>query len=182
MSNCYHPELKIAFVHVPKCAGTSISRELLNHGFVSAEDNLWYDYSFQQLENKINVNEYTIVSTVRHPVSWMISGYKFCNYFGWSFAEHLQQVLNPKKRTEPYYNDWYWHCAILPDQHFPERSKVFRVEELDSLKVWFENQLNTIINIPYINTTPGTINASARELELIKSFTEDYAQRWNYEY
>jgi hypothetical protein len=182
MSNCYHPELKIAFVHVPKCAGTSISRELMNHGFVSAEDNQWYDYSFQQLEKIIDVNDYTIVSTVRHPISWMISGYKFCNYFGWTFLQHIEQILNPIKRSEPYYRDWYWHCAILPDKHFPVHTKVFHVEHIDRLSEWFGNQLNTNINIPHINKTSGIVDVNVQELELIKRFTKEYAHHWNYEY
>ena len=183
MSNCYHPELKIAFVHVPKCAGTSISRELLNHGFLSVEDDRWYDYSFQQLENQIHdIDEYTIVATVRHPVTWMISGYKYCNYFNWTFEEHLQNVISPIERSESYYRDWYWHCAILPDRHFPSNSNVFYVEEIQKLSSWFENKLNTTINIPHVNATDGNIEVSDNELKLIKTFTKEYADRWKYEY
>jgi hypothetical protein len=183
MSNCYHPELKIAFVHVPKCAGTSISRELLNHGFISAEDDKWYDYSFQQLEKQIpNIDEYTIVATVRHPVTWMTSGYKFCNYFNWSFEEHLQNVISPTERPESYYQDWYWHCAILPDKHFPLHTTVFKIENLQSLIDWFQIQLNTTIKISHVNCTSGTLYIGDNELSLIKQFTKEYAERWNYDY
>lgn len=182
MSNCYHPELKIAFVHVPKCAGTSVSRELLNHGFLNAEDNVWYNRSIDQFKNKINIDEYTIVATVRNPVNWMTSGYRYCNYWNLTFEQHLRFVLNPKKRPDPFYKDWYWHCAILPDSHFPNTTKVFKVEELDRLNEWFEKQLNTTINIPYVNTTEGETVVSNTELDLIKQFTKEYADRWKYDY
>ena len=182
MSNVYHPELKIAYVHVPKCAGTSVSRELLNHGFVSAEDDKWYTNSYQQLENIPKINEYTIVATVRHPVAWMTSGYRYCNYWNLTFEQHLNLVLNPITQPEPFYKDWYWHCAILPDAHFPNTANVFKVEELDQLTHWFEQQLNTTINIPHVNTTEGETSVSSTELDLIKQFTKEYAERWNYDY
>ena len=106
MSNVYHPELKIAFIHVPKCAGTSISRELLNHGFVSAEDNNWYDTSYQQLAKRVpNIEDYTLVATVRNPVDWCVSGYKMCNYWNLTFEEHLKTCINPVWHDLNGYND-----------------------------------------------------------------------------
>jgi hypothetical protein len=183
MSNVYHSELKIAFLHVPKCAGTSISRELLKHGFVSAEDGQWYDTSYQQLQRKIkNIDEYTVISTIRNPVDWCVSGYKMCNYWDRSLEEHMLHCITPRWVSDDCYKDWYWHCAILPNTHIPKTSKVFKIEQLDKLKLWFEERLNTTLNIPWINQRTKTVPMTENELMLIKKFTRKYAERFNYDY
>lgn len=181
MSNVYHPELKIAFIHVPKCAGTSISRALMDHGFVSAEDNQWYDASYQQLARRVpNIQDYKLVATVRNPVDWCISGYKMCNYWNLTFEEHLKTCINPVWHNRPGYKDWYWHCAILPHVHITSNTNVFKVEQMDKLKSWFEEQLNTVLDIPWVNQKSDTVTVTDSELSLIEKFTNEYAKKYKY--
>ena len=196
MSTCYHPFRNIAYVHTPRCAGTNISRTLIcNNDFIDAEKQKWYRNAYEPLLNISNISEYTIIGVVRHPVTWLWSGYNFTyQYFELSLKEHLECVLNPWfllinhkiKYNLRAFNDWYWHSCILPDKHLPDNTKIFKFEKLNELEAyldiklydkeqWKNNQYNTMISPPLPQLTD-------EEKKLIKQIAGEYAEKWNYEF
>lgn len=185
MSNCYHPELKIAFVHTPKCAGTSISRVLIDNGFISAEDDKWYNRSYDQLCDIPNIDEYHIFTVIRNPVTWATSGYKFCNYWKLSFEQHMQSLIAPwnviKDADLNALKTWYWHCVLPPDHHFPHNINVFKMEEMNKVDEFISDLLGKEINTPVVNKTNGNVDISDAAYSLIEDHLGDYARRWKYE-
>jgi len=198
MTTCYHPERKIGYIHTPRCAGTNISRTLITiNGFIRVDyDEDWPVTAYEPLLEISNISEYTLISVVRHPVTWLWSGYNYCNrYWSITFEKHLECIINPWLLLSAKHKDkdlmkkflgWYWHCCILPDKHLPDRTKIFKFEKLDQL----ENFLNIkIYNKEQWKDDSNNTTISPRlplftdyEKNLIKQITNSYAEKWDYEF
>jgi hypothetical protein len=194
MSNCYHPELKLAFVHTPKCGGTAISRSLVyDHGFVNVEDGLWYDSSYDQLVKHVSdIEQYQIFTTIRNPVDWVISGYNYCNFYDLTFSEHVAAIIEPwtliNKHNDAEYQSsllhWYWHCALQPPHHFPYHSVVFKLENISDLEMWLtqklDNQVKFDNSINKSHTKAPVITES--DIHSVHSWCEEYIIKYEYNF
>jgi len=107
---------KLVFVHIPKCAGTSIKKSLKDYQLRLKPESLYYSYrmheSLFEIENwfldkwgRERWDQSTIFSTIRHPIERIVSWWKFhktitmMNYRVWKAAEHLPDArtleINP---------------------------------------------------------------------------------------
>jgi len=179
---------KLGFIHIPKCAGSSVRNYLHKIG---KWEELSFDYATYASQPFENLNEIDkLFTVVRHPLSWVISGFKFFkqrNQLSLSFEEHVDKMI-----AEHTLNlndadfDWFWHCKVLPDAHIGNfNPKVFKVEEINKLPVylsqWFPNA-NTI-NIDIENKTMHEkIFIEKHTLEKIKKYTGAYADKFEYEF
>ena len=145
-------EKKLIHNFTPKCGSSSISLWLSNFG-------QWENYNL----NKNNIpNDYTVFSTVRNPIDWVISGFKMWKKKGvwFQFTQHLEFINNPYVFINNIdnkfdYSDWWYHCGITPDQHLVKNQKVFKIENIDKLQEWFAEFYPAAdkVEIPKINTT-----------------------------
>ena len=186
MSSCINYEEKIIFIHTPRCAGSSISRALCDQtGFkkIERKSNKYYKSAYEEIQKLIDVevSNYKFFSIVRHPLSWLWSGYNFCNYYNLSFDSHLIAIANKTKFFDYKFKHWFWHCCILPDKHFPKSTMVFKYEELDKLKNFFNLDLTWYND--HTGWTKPFNNADFdmdKILTLVNKISNNYSVRWNY--
>ena len=132
---------KAKLIHnfTPKCAGSSVSAYLCE---IAPSD--WEEFpKINYLTDSKDIPDgYTIISTIRHPIPWMISGYRMQRQKGhiqMNFEEYCIWVA--KGPSERYYNkhpaqfdDIWWHCGLLPDYHLVPGQKVFKLENIKELQ------------------------------------------------
>ena len=91
---------KFIFLHIPKCAGTSIGREL-NAKFNKDEVYEGFKIHHDDLDEKI-LNEYFVFTIIRNPWDRLFSQYK---YRPWLNSEDFDStVFNLEEKFEKHYN------------------------------------------------------------------------------
>ena len=178
---------RLGYIHIPKCAGNSIAFYLHNLGEWHAIDDNLKSFAAEPFNR---FKTYRLFTVVRHPVSWILSGYKFYKQrrnYNLSFSEHVDRVVTDYTPTVYDENfDWYWHCKILPDAHIGHyKPKVFKLEQLDELKPylnqWFPNANK--FSIGFENATrPEQIEIKKHTMQKIKKYTGSYADKYEYEF
>lgn len=177
--NLINHRLKLGFIHIPKCGGCSVTRYL--HKLSNDWESLDPNEKAYAAEPFTDYNDYQLFTTVRHPVTWILSGYKFMKQrYGVEgcFDTHLDRILHNT------YNDldWRWHCSILPSMHIGNFSpKVFKLEEISKLELWANTRFSCDAKIESENATEKEdITVSNQHLEKIKIIASKYANEYNY--
>lgn len=182
----------LGYIAIPKCASTSVNGYLWKlkgwkSFFISKHRRLPataaepFKYESPDLE---------LFTVVRHPLSWIQSGYlmmkqKFhCDISFDLHVEHLLAGTNPIENIR-LQDTWRWHCSLLPDAHIGSfKPRIFRVEQLDDLHAWITAKFPKAADrpIPASNTSktePIEISPSTRER--ILQFAGSYAHKFGYE-
>lgn len=177
----------LGFIHIPKCAGCSVAEYLHKIGRWHPIDDNSKTFAAEPF---IKFKTYTLFTVVRHPITWLLSGYKFYKQrrsYDLTFDEHIDSLMNnsvPDVSDEKF--DWYWHCKLLPDGHIGNlHVTVCKLEEIDKLRnylfKWFPKALD--FEIPITNTTDYEyVDISQKTLNKIKNLTGSYARRFDYEF
>ena len=151
--NLINHRLKLGFIHIPKCGGCSITRYL--HRLSNHWESLDPNEKAYAAEPFIDYKDYQLFTTVRHPVTWILSGYKF--------MKQRYSVEGPIGNFKP---------------------KVFKLEETYKLKSWltryFHNSIEAKLE-PENVTEKEDIAVSGQHLEKIKTIAGKYANDYNYE-
>ena len=178
--NLINHRLKLGFIHIPKCGGCSVTRYL--HKLSNDWESLDPNEKAYAAEPFTDYKDYQLFTTVRHTVTWILSGYKFMKQrysVEGCFDTHLDRILHNT------YNeiDWRWHCAILPNTHIGNfKPKVFKLEEIYKLELWANQQFLCEEKIESENATEKEdITVSGYHLEKIKTIAGKYANDYNYE-
>jgi len=183
--NFYHSKTKLGFIHIPKCGGCSVVQYLLDldHWKPIGQD-VHKNYAAESYNNF----DATLFTTVRHPVTWLKSGYKFFKQtynHNITFDEHIDKVLYQKNISSHELFDWHWHCQLLPSDHIGNHSVVAcKLEEIEKLPKWLEQWFPnaTDFTVPIKNTTEEEdIIISKDTMNKIKTLTTHYADRFGYE-
>jgi len=180
-------EHNLGFVHIPKCAGCSVAHYLHKIGRWHPIDNNMKTYAAEPFKL---FKSYKLFTVVRHPVTWLCSGYKFFKQrrnYNLTFEEHVDRIMDvyePDISSQDF--DWYWHCKLSPAGHIGRfQMTICKLEEIDKLRYhllkWFPKALDYEIpidnatEVEYININPKTMNK-------IKMLFKNYAQRFEYEF
>lgn len=210
MSSCYSKREKIAFIHVPKCAGTAISNYLIkvlnyipisnDHYSIDIQDySVMVADDYRTLSRSIDPFDYSLVGVIRNPVTWLWSGYNFMKYdinLSVSFEQYIKYVLSPidflkkcysenKTNYELIFSNFYWHCCNLPDSRLPKHAKIFKYEKLYELEDYFKIRLpkkNYIGTEEFPPKSPKLKKITNIEQELIIKLSENYMKKWDYDF
>jgi hypothetical protein len=140
-----------------------------------------------ELTNR-NLNDYTHYVIVRHPVKWLVSGFRFLQslqknpkHFKYhtNFEKHLHDVY--LERTQNYQAfDGFWsdHCSVMPDQYCDENAIPIKLENIDEFFKTFD-----IYNIPLLNKTSSRIpypRLNTLSKDLLYKISADYCKRFHY--
>jgi len=177
---------KIGFIHIPKCGGCSVGRYLHHIGRWHSIDHVDKTYAAEPF---LPMHNYKFFTIIRHPVDWILSGYKMWKQrhgYQLTFDEHVDALLSdyiPDIHSNDF--DWYWHCKILPDQHIKGFSvTVCKLEEIHKLPVFLNEFFPEALHfeIPVDNATDKEyISISNSTYDKIKNFAGAYADTYGYE-
>lgn len=178
---------KLGFVHIPKCAGSAITGYLHNIGRWRSVDNDKKTFAAEPFITEGYVN-YKLFTVIRHPVTWILSGYKFYkqrrNYM-LSFDEHVDSLVYNTDPNISNIGDWRWHCKILPDLHIGTASvKVFKLEELYKLPEYLSEYFPYAKRFEVVvenAADPEHIEINSNTMNKIKTFAGSYAEKFEYE-
>lgn len=190
--NLINHKHKIGYVFLPKCGGSSVCHYLQaldpNWEMIDDEMEMSNIQAFRQYPH------YKIFSVIRHPVDWVLSGYRYFRHLNLSLDEHLDLALNPTKKimnvggkTERIlWGDWFNHCGVTPDIHLNDRVRVFKLEtEIPELRKYLGKifPLAKYYDFPHINKTePMEINLTKEQVEKILKLTWFYGQKYRYNF
>lgn len=187
-------------ISVPMKCGTETFAEIFKH------DKNWIDiYKNRTLDDielsgldktlKVfelthrNFDDYTHYVIVRHPVQWIISGFRFLQSFKQNrklfkyhtnFYNHLKDVKKERDLNITVFNlFWSDHCSVMPDRYCNENALPRQIENLDA----FLNELNIDTEIPVLNKTAShipypDINIQCRTL--LQDICKEYCQQYGY--
>lgn len=180
--NLANNKKKLGFIHIPKCGGCSVACYL--HMFAQW-DLVDFDKKTYAAEPYLKYTNYKLFTTIRHPVDWMLSGYKMYKQrrnYNLTFDQHVDAVTHT---TNTLGVDWAWHCQILPNDHLKNFDvKIFKLEEISKLPEWlsqFFSNANEFV-VPVTNATDiEHIEISKSTMNKIKKYTGKYADRYEYE-
>lgn len=185
-------------ISVPMKCGTETFAELLDDSWIDIYAKAKFDeLPLSALQKTLNVceltdrnlDDYTHYVIVRHPVKWLVSGFRFLQslkknpkHFKYhtDFEKHLQDVL--LERTSDYIAfDSFWsdHCSVMPDQYCNENAIPIKLENLQD----FVTQLGIQKTIPINNKTSGRIpypQINTNVSKLLHELCKDYCQRFDY--
>jgi len=177
---------KLGFIHIPKCAGCSVGMYLQQLGNWHLVETRSQKYAAEPFKN---YPSYELFTVIRHPISWIQSGFKMWKQrrnYKLSFDEHVDKIIYNSQSKSIYENfDWDWHCSILPDEHIGNmKPKIFKMEELDKLKTYLIEYFPEADNYSFKienNTNPEIIEMSPVTMEKVKKFSKQYAEKFEYE-
>lgn len=136
-----------------------------------------------------NFEDYTHYVIVRHPVDWLVSGFRFLQSFKQNrklfqyhtnFYKHLKDVKKEREQNTTVFNlFWSDHCSVMPDRYCDKNALPRQIEKLDD----FLKELNIDADIPVLNKTSShipypAINNSSREL--LKDICLEYCEKYGY--
>ena len=127
---------KIIYVHIPKCAGSSIEKiEWLGGGG---------HVNYRHIENRYNMNEFFKFTTIRNPLDRLVSAY-------FHFVQYPLKK-NESQADQDCYKYIKKHYAMHMDrvtegfpefiENFPE--KLFRINHFNTQKFFIENKKGKI--------------------------------------
>lgn len=190
--NLINHKFKIGYVFLPKCGGSSVCHYLqaLDKNWEHTDDEYGVSnyLSFEKYPN------YRLFSVIRHPVEWVLSGFRYFKHLGLTLDRHLDLALNPTKKIlevsgkkdRLLWGDWYSHCGITPDVHLNDRVKVFKLEtEIPLLRKFLKPMfpLAKYYDFPHINKTEKIdLNLTQAQIEKILKLTWFYGQKYRYNY
>ena len=138
---------------------------------------------------KINLNDYTHYVVVRHPHTWLMSGFRFLQGLGGNpkhfkyhrdYEAHLTDVLTERTQQTTVF-DLFWseHCSVMPDAYCDKNSIPIKLENIDDFfktlgitcKVVKHNTTNPRVPYPIINSNVK---------KLLHQISDDYAKRYGY--
>tara|TARA_B100000424_G_scaffold257178_1_gene237832 strand:+ start:3352 stop:4023 length:672 start_codon:yes stop_codon:yes gene_type:complete len=190
---------KAKLIHnfTPKCASSGITQWLY-----SLDTNWeWYPRLNRFCDPDTIPKGYTVFSTVRDPIAWIISGYRMFkekHNLSISFEEHCKIIANsdsiPKKMKKEYYwqyakqdiANYHWHCVLLPEHHLIKGQVVFKIEEHTKIIKWMKNYFPHASDENFPNGWNNTkydpdISFSPIVKKCIKKKTKKYAKKFGYE-
>ena len=142
---------KFVFIHIPKCAGTSVARYLnIDDSYYSLEhekiNNVLYTpqhYTYKILNKKINLKDYFTFSFVRNPYNRVISD------FFW-----LQDIGKLDKTTDKKnFDEWFfkYYSVIDIDHKLPQNNYICDIDgnilvDYVGRVESFNEDFNTILN------------------------------------
>jgi hypothetical protein len=174
---------KCAFVHIPKCAGTSIDYTLNNNTRYYEWDGEWY-LQHQTLSHMDIPDGYFKFSVIRHPIERMVSSYKFlsneCD--GGTFNQFLTRsggftdILDPDKKHER--DNRYHHIMSICD-YIGDGSNLDMVIKMEDLSDKWEEVCDIIghnLHLPHLNKSQNKqYNISMGDETIIReSYKKDF--------
>jgi hypothetical protein len=181
---------KVAFIHIPKTAGTSIEAALkLQKGedyFIGRgkfEVHMQHLY-LSELEQATDLEEFKIFAVIRNPFDRLVSTYHYHkaekNYTSWLFEDFVNHAL--KKENRRSFFDGHLEPQVNYVKSFKgHHCKIFRFEELQKVTVWLSEQLQKPTSLPHYRKSDRLENyrdyyGSERLKSLVANFyTEDMA-------
>ena len=138
---------------------------------------------------KINFDDYTHYVVVRHPHSWLMSGFRFLQSFGGNprhfkyhrdYEAHLTDVLAERTQNITVFNlFWSEHCSVMPDKYCDKNGIPVKLENIDD----FFKTLNVFNTVPIKNVTSPRIPypiINSNIQSLLNEISEDYAKKFGY--
>lgn len=136
-----------------------------------------------------NFEDYTHYVIVRHPVDWLVSGFRFLQSFKQNrklfkyhtnFYKHLKDVKKERDSDVTIFNlFWSDHCSVMPDCYCDESALPRKIEDLDNFLI----ELNIDTPIPVLNKTAShvpypLINNKCKTI--IEDICKDYCNKYDY--
>lgn len=155
------------FLCMPKCASTSIEKALNPYSQLSTSQHPKLKHTNYKKYAKfikpfVDKNEIEVVCLMREPISWLHSWYRYRgrpeiknsqNYCGnMTFDEWIIEYLSDK--TTPRTNVGVQNTFFKDRNGHVGVNKVFKFENLDDIKKFFEKKIGKSLNIPTLNKSP----------------------------
>lgn len=196
-----HRKLRLAYVHLPKCGGSSMVHWLqhTDSQWIPLKNNRAYRTAYDIVHRSIANQSYRVFTVVRHPATRCISGYYWIkNYCGlsMSFDQYLDWLSNPilvmqnigwttdQDHKNHLVNLW-WHCGIGQIQHGALRADLrFRLEDTDSVEQFLSQyypDISTMTHTNHARRSPLTITDTHWNImtELFESEALQLGYTWN---
>lgn len=172
---------KLIFIHIPKCAGTSIVDSL---GMTMKGHYTCHYYVAQQPKHpKIEDKSYTSFTIVRNPWDRLVSAYEYCKMGSGNFYNHMHddyEYLKGKSfeytisllEDEPYrfiHPSWYLQTYWIASSEAILVDKIFKFENLDPLTEFLASK--------GITTPIQKLNSSKRDLDYRTYYTDKLVEK-----
>lgn len=177
-------EKKIVFNFLPKCGSTSVLSLLKE-----LSPKLEFQPQWELIEYPERFEDFTIFSLIRHPVPYIVSGYRMFYNKGLqhTFRQHLEWINNPYELIIDKEGDWrdfWWHCGNTPDMYLQPNQKYFKLEELNTFETWISDVYETKVKLPHQNASEkidvDLTDSVIQDLILRKS--KYYADKYEYSF
>ncbi len=180
---------KCAFIHIPKCAGTSIDYALNDNEYYYEWDGNWH-LQHQTLSQMNIPDDYFKFSVIRHPIERMMSSYKFLSNEceGGTFNQFLTRtgvftdILNPDETHDK--DNRYHHVMTMYDYigDGSELDMVIKMSDLDDRWLDVCESIGYEINLPHLNkSSVKQYNILAEDERLIREMYEIDFECFEYE-
>lgn len=147
---------KLAFIHIPKTAGTSIEAALeLTKGLDSFIGRGKFEVHMQhlylsELEKAVSLKDFKIFAVIRNPFDRLVSTYHYHkaekNYTSWLFEDFVRHALIKEDRRS--FFDGHLEPQVNYVKSFEGYScKIFRFEELYRVTAWLSEQLQKPVDL-----------------------------------
>ena len=173
------PELKLAYIHIPKTAGTSISSWMRKQLTKKNIEFINYGHIHQSLKDLAVPNDYTIISSIRNPWDRMVSVYHYAKKIKENNPK-ISMLLRTDQPEEqiPEFNQWILNIqnyelnvgaekhfnSPMDDGHWPKEK--FWWNLITPQSAWLHREPDILIKFE-------TLHNDSRQLNDIFSSSED---------
>ena len=179
---------KCAFIHIPKCAGTSVDYVLNNNDLFHKWNGNYHEQHETLFQMDIPDN-YFKFSIIRHPIDRLVSSYKFlsneCD--GGTFTEFITKsggfsnILDPEKQHDQ--ENRYHHIMTMFD-YIGDGSKLDMVIKMEDINKKWKDVCNIIghnITLPHMNASSVIYNISKDDKHLVRKLYKIDFENFGYE-
>jgi len=150
----------IIFIHIPKTAGRYITRQLNKIGQCTLAKkknfhSVVQHFSMEEIQsyNEIKVENTFIFSTIRNPISKILSTYSFFKNAKVlypeldQFIDLVEEVVNNKSYADPHFVKFFLGNKGIDLNHFRPQHEMIKSEELKVNCYCIENDIQELVNI-----------------------------------
>ena len=197
------PELKIAFIHIPKCAGSSVEEAMLEaigvgpdptdeqkkHFRIWTKDVTWSTHAtLKRLEQEIDLTDWTVFAVTRCPYKRATSEFRYQHQEGYAGSgDYMERGFTDVLQSGDLWGNATAQHALSQQDMYSSlkgiKCELFDIDnDIQSLEEFLTFKFGTKVKVPWTNRTLGQDKHTPFTRRLVREYwIEDFNRSYRKE-